>query len=248
MNERDVNCPYCGNYIGALDYCEICHREIKRELSHMRKYFLIVAVVGLSFLIVLARLTPVHVIEIGKISPTNNYGVVKIIGRIATVPYLTESSLVFTVDDGSGLIDVRMYYPYFKLLKVLPEYGDFVELEGKIFFRGEYYYLIVDSPESVKISRLPPLNLSLISMSSDDYDKVRVIVEGKLTHLTKKESWYGRLYNNTSILLYFPSYIIQLRGYDSIKVGDEVIVTGVLKWYGGVGGSWEIIVSEVIRK
>lgn len=245
MNENSVNCPRCGNYVGAADYCEICHQKIERELSSVRKFFLIISVIGVALLVVIASELSYSYMKIGKISPTNNYGVVRIAGRVISIPFITENSLVFTIEDDSGSVDIRIYYPVFMHLKCIPEYGDYVRLVGKINYRANYYYLLVDSPNHIEIERLPTLNTTVNSLISGNFDKIRVRVQGKLHHLSKKVSWYGKLYNDSYISLYFPSYLIRLKGYSEFSVGDNITVEGVVKWYGGVGGEWEIIVSEV---
>ena len=244
----DVHCPKCGAYVGAADYCEVCGSKIPRpkEIKVLRILSVSVGVFGVIALIVLASIAPYQAIEIGNISPTNNYAVVKISGRVASVPYLTESSLTFVVKDSTGSVDVRIYSPMHMNLKTIPEFGDFVELVGTVYYRGDYHYIILKSPDLLWIRRPPAINTSVDSILSGDFEGVRVRVEGYIINLEKRSSWFAELENSSRIALYFPSYLVSLEKYGNFNEGDRVIVEGVVHWYGGVGGEWEIVVSEVI--
>ena len=246
----DTHCPRCQAYVGAADYCEVCGSKIPKpkEIRILRTLSVSVGVFGVIALIVLASIAPYQAIAIGDISPTNNYAVVKITGRVDSVPYLTETSFGFTVSDSSGSIDVRIYSPMYLDLKTLPELGDFVELVGTVYYRGDYHYIILKSADLLTIRRPPAINTSVDSILSGDFEGVRVRVEGYITNLEKRSSWFADLENSSRIALYFPSYLVSLKDYGNFHEGDRVIVEGVVHWYGGVGGEWEIVVSEVIPK
>ena len=245
----DTYCPKCRAYVGAADYCEVCGAKIPRspQIKILRILSISAGVFGVIALIIMATVAPYQTILIGNISPTNNYAVVKITGRVSSVPYLTDTSLSFTVEDSTGAVDVRVYSPMYLHLKSLPEYGDFVELVGTIYYRGDYHYLILKSADLLKIRKTPAIQTNIDSILSGDYEGVRVKVCGIISNIEKRTSWFGELQNSSAyISLYFPSYLVTLKGYGDIKMGDEVCIEGIVHWYGGVGGEWEIVVSEVI--
>lgn len=241
-------CPECGAYVGAFYSCQYCGARTKhgpklRALQIGTVIALILGLIGISFF---AQADPAPKVNIGDIGPTYSYGVVTIEGDITDIDYTVAqdeswSMLIFTVEDGTGSIEVRAYTDTTKELiekRNTPALKDHCEVRGSIYIRGDDLYLNLDSSSHFKPTREIDFSTSPVELS-EKYNESASEVIGKRVKINGTVSWvdpnnaYFTL--NGLITVYFPDYIRSFSPDKSLTViqGDIIEIEGIVEEYYG---------------
>ena len=140
-------------------------KETKRMNVSLLKYIsVLISVLGVALMLIFAQAAEAPAVKISDAygNYMMNYAVVKVTGTVVSVPRVSESggklSLSFSVNDGTGTLDVRVYDPLAsEMLKEgkLPFPGDNVSLEVQLKVRETYTYGILQYLGGLKfISRM----------------------------------------------------------------------------------------------
>ena len=199
---------------------------------------------GLMVISSYAQIDPAPKVDIGDIGPTYSNGIVTIEGEIINIDYYVADDeswkmLVFTVEDNTGSIDVKMYTETTDELikeKNTPAIGDECTVRGSIYIRGEELYLILESSSHLDIDRpidLKGTALEFYDIYINDPSKIlekRVRVKGNVSWV--EESYFDL---DSKVRIYFPDYVKDFAPNADIEVivGDVVKVIGITQeWYG----------------
>ncbi len=256
---EDRYCPNCGRYVGSLEVCPYCGTKIPKHTAYYYAKYgsLAFAVVGIVFLLIFAQNVPVQYVEIKDITQTYNYGTIEIKGIVSSPPSLIvykegSATLYIDVDDGTGIMNVHVYSPTVgKLAKAnkIPGYGDYVTIIGEVYIRGSNMYMIVNSPEEVKILKPKPVEMSIWDINSIQYPAgrfIRVHLNATVEKVfeTSARSYVLNITDGTGYMdLYIPYSVVYFSHMDYKELqGKRISVTGSIEWYGSfMSGAWEII-------
>jgi DNA/RNA endonuclease YhcR with UshA esterase domain len=237
-------CPACGAYVGAFYSCPWCRSRMPhgRRLRVLQFTTIIAVIIGLVGLRIYASIDPAPLVNIGDIGPTYSNGTVTIRGNVTNIDYRVASdeswkTLIFTVTDNTGSIDVKAYTEATDELienRNTPAIGDQCELRGSIYIRGDELYLLIETSSHYKYQRLPTLItnatelFNLYNATPSAYLGIRVNVTGEVTQVG---SSFFELDNVTRI--YFPDYVRAFAPDVTITVfeGDTVEVIGFTELY-----------------
>jgi|GEM_PF-6734524 len=161
---QEVTCETCGRYIGPVETCPYCRSKHKKNPTIIRVKWgsLVLGVVALLIMWGIATTMEASVVKIGDIQRQNNMGIVKIIGMVNDAPRYYEreygeiGTISFTVDDGTGIAQIRTYdtaATRMKQLGNIPAYGDNVELTGQVRWQGDKVTITLNSAEQLIIHR-----------------------------------------------------------------------------------------------
>ncbi len=258
---EDRYCPNCGRYVGSLEKCPYCGAKIPKHTSYYYAKYgsLTFAIFGIIFLIIFAQSMPVQYVHIKDITQTYNYATIKIKGVVSSSPSLVtykegSYTMYIDVDDGTGVMSIHVYSPVVERLaksNKIPGYGDFVDLIGEVYFRGDNRYMIVNDPAEIEIHRPKAVSMSIEDINSMQYPNgkyVRVVINATVLDVksTTSGSYVLNITDKTGYMdVYIPSYIPQLYNFpvEHLK-GKYLQISGSIEWYGTeMNGGWEIIPS-----
>jgi len=106
-------CPSCERFIGPARSCRYCGEPGRPDpvLRFLRLGAVLLATLGLFFLLLMARTRAPAAVSIGDISPLMSFATVCVSGRVARTPYVSSDTggvdyISFLVDDGTGSLRV----------------------------------------------------------------------------------------------------------------------------------------------
>jgi hypothetical protein len=168
QNRAETTCSACGRFIGSWERCPFCRhfnpkRPIVRALKYSTPFLAVLGIVGLAFL---GKSYGTPAVKIGSLGRKSNFAQVRIEGRVsADIRFYSAdaqgrpSSLEFEVDDGTGLIRVRCYedaYEEMLAAAKIPAFGDQASLIGNYQYKAKRQFVILSSPEDLRINREMP--------------------------------------------------------------------------------------------
>ena len=271
--EEEVICPSCKRYVGTFERCPYCGARVpKRPSFRMLKWGgLTVAILGVLLLYAdlhVSRLvvqdTPT--IGISQIKPTMNFAQVYIEGKATFVKYDKDSRFLgmFVTDENENSIFVRAYdAETLKLIKMeerrlaendpqprFPAVGDNVRLRVQLRIRPEFYMVILQYAEGLKIMRPPASAVTVAQIVSNpdnfgEYQRlevgwdenwpVKVIKVEDVYARGQPEPWATKLTlcelgSEAETAVMIPIVYTKFGSLDA-KVGDRIRVKGAFELY-----------------
>jgi hypothetical protein len=159
-----ADCRSCGRFIGPVLTCPYCgaFAEGRLPLRVLRYAALAIGIAGLALLTQFARSRETPLMPLGDLTPTMNFGRVRVAGWVARAPYLATGHgrtnyLSFVLDDGTNQITVAAYERIAQTLVVrkrVPERGARVEVTGtvNVGVNGRIRLQLQDAEESIRNS------------------------------------------------------------------------------------------------
>ena len=255
-------CPNCGRYVGSLEKCPYCGAKIPKHTSYYYAKYgsLTFAIFGIIFLLIFSQSMPVQYVQIKDITQTYNYATIKIKGIVSSSPSLVtykegSKTMYIDVDDGTGVMSLHIYSPVVERMaksRKIPGYGDFVNIIGEVYFRGDNRYMIVNDPAQVEIHRAKAVAMNIADINGIEFPNgkyVRVTINASVVSIksTTSGSYVLNVTDGTGFIdVYIPSYITELYSMDVEHLkGDYLEISGSIEWYGTeMSGEWEIIPSS----
>ncbi|MBD3351293.1 MAG: hypothetical protein GF364_07380 [Candidatus Lokiarchaeota archaeon] len=241
-------CPKCGAYVGAFYSCSECgakmpHGTKLRILQFLTVAFLILGLIGLG---IYSGINPAPKVNIGDISETWSNGIVTIEGNVTNIDYREASdgtwkTLIFTVEDQTGKIDVKAYTETVnEMIDELntPAIGDVCTVRGSIYIRGDELYLLIDSSTYFT----PIREVDLYYNSTNLYDLFvanptsvegkRVEVNGTISYIDSEMTFFEL---DEVVRIYYPEYVRLFSPDQTVTIveGSVVNVTGIIEDYYG---------------
>ncbi len=226
----------------------------KLDVSRLKYFSLLLSIIGVAVLLVAAQGAQAPLVKVSDVygNYLMNYAVVRINGTVTTVPYVSQTggklSITFTVDDGTGQMDVRVYSPLAdEMIKkgLVPFPGDEVTAEVQLRVRETYTYSMLQYLEGLHFrsklySDRPPLVKSLNANMSNTY----VAVEGIVTEFSNVSSGYLMTVDTgESLVSVLVPRVLLVFNNLSVKVGDTLYAPGIVYLYKGT--SPEIVVRNL---
>ncbi|KUH33333.1 hypothetical protein APY94_06240 [Thermococcus celericrescens] len=228
----------------------------KLNVSRLKYLSILLSVIGVAVLLVAAQSAQAPLVRVSDVygNYLMNYAVVRINGTVVTVPYVSQTGgklgLTFTVDDGTGQIDVRVYSPLAdEMIRkgLVPFPGDEVTAEVQLRVRETYTYSMLQYLDGLNFrSKLysdnPPIVKSLNANMSGSY----VAVEGIVTEFSNVSSGYLMTVDtgDSLVSVLVPRVLLVFNNL-SVKVGDTLYAPGIVYLYKGT--SPEIVVRNITR-
>lgn len=182
-------CPVCGAFVGPLSRCSSCGARIRHRISLriFRWMSVLLATVGLALLWTASQRRDLPLVQVADIQPTMNFAYVRIQGRVVSDARVFQeggrvNSLRFSVDDGTGELDVRALRDHARVLADsdrVPQGGDRIELTGSLNISADTVSLWLQAPERMTLERATVEAASLGSLSVAD-DGRSVYVEARV--------------------------------------------------------------------
>ncbi|NJE61992.1 hypothetical protein [Thermococcus sp. 21S7] len=226
----------------------------KLDVSRLKYLSLILSVIGVAVLLVAAQTAQAPLINVGDVygSYMMNYAVVRINGTVVTVPYVSETGgrigITFTVDDGTGQIDVRVYSPLAEeMLRqgLVPFPGDNVTAEVQLRVRETYTYAILQYLDGLEFrSKLYSEKPEIVKSLTKEMAGTYVAAEGIVTEFSNVSSGIlmGLDTGEGEVTVLVPRVLLVGENV-SVKIGDTVYAPGVVYLYKGT--SPEIVVRNL---
>ena len=81
---KEMNCPACGRFVGAVSKCPYCGAKVEKRMSlvAIRWAAVLLATIGLFLLYMMAKHREIPVVMLGNIKPTMNFGQIRVIGQV----------------------------------------------------------------------------------------------------------------------------------------------------------------------
>ncbi|MDD5555966.1 MAG: OB-fold nucleic acid binding domain-containing protein [bacterium] len=182
---EETLCPSCGNFVGAYVRCPYCGAEHRRRMSirFFRIFSMVVSLGGVFLIWLAARGIESPLIKVRDIQPLNAFAYVRVEGEVTRSSSYADGGVSFTVDDGTGTIQVRAYGETGKEMAAagrVPSAGDRVTAEGTLNFRGGHFTMIVNLPEKVHVRRVDAPTLAIASLGQEHIER-KVKVQGTVT-------------------------------------------------------------------
>lgn len=254
-----THCPSCRRYTGPFEVCWYCRYRIrKRPIVRLIKYGSVVgAIIGLFILQQIGAHIGTPHVTISEITRTYNFASIQISGIVQPTvrfyPVETEherpsGTIVFEVDDGTGLIKVKAYEGVTKEMvqtRKIPSPGDRVRLTGTLHIKGNKISMILGSAAYLTIEREKPAThtpIREIAHADEDSFKnlQRITAYGNVKRTRSSTSSFtitlGDQYDN-EIDVVFPWSLLELH---------EVRVPGENAWVGAPRKGQYLEVSGVL--
>lgn len=232
-------------------------KEEKRlDVSRLKYLSLLLSVIGVAVLLVAAQGAQAPLVKVSDVygNYLMNYAVVRINGTVTTVPYVSQTggklSITFTVDDGTGGMDVRVYSPLADdMIKkgLVPFPGDNVTAEVQLRVRETYTYSMLQYLDGLKFrSRLYSENPPRVKSLDKDMAGTYVAVEGIVTEFSNVSSGYLMTVDTgESLVTVLVPRVLLVFNNLPVKVGDTLYAPGVVYLYKGT--SPEIVVRNLTQ-
>ncbi|AJC71516.1 DNA-binding protein [Thermococcus guaymasensis DSM 11113] len=226
----------------------------KIDVSRLKYISLIIAVLGVALILIAAQGAQAPLMKVNDVygNYLMNYAVVRINGTVVTVPYVSQSggklTVTFTVDDGTGQIDVRVYSPLAdEMLEkgVIPFPGDNVTAEVQLRVRETYTYSMLQYLEGLRFnSKLYSENPQVVKSLTTDMANTYVAVEGIVTEFSNVSSGYLLTVDTgeSEVTVLVPKVLLVFNDFN-VKVGDMIYAPGIVYLYKGT--SPEIVVRNL---
>ncbi|ASJ01795.1 hypothetical protein A3L09_00225 [Thermococcus profundus] len=226
----------------------------KLDVSRLKYLSLLLSVIGVAVLLVVAQGAQAPLMDVKEVTGNYmmNYAVVRLSGTVASVPYVSESggklSLTFTIDDGTGQMDVRVYSPLADEMierGMVPFPGDNVTAEVQLRVRETYTYAMLQYLEGLKFnSKLYSENPETVKELTENMSNTYVAVQGIVTALSNVSSGYLLTVDTglAPVTVLIPRVLL-IKNNVSVKVGDTVYAPGIVYLYKGT--SPEIVVRSL---
>ena len=227
----------------------------KLDVSKLKLVSLIIAVLGVAVVLIAAQSAQAPMAKVSDVygNYLMNYAVVRVEGNVTTVPYVSDSggklSITFTISDGSGNIDVRVYSPVAERMireGKIPMPGDRVEAEIQLRVRETYTYGMLQYLDGLKFiskdySERPEKVTSLSADMAYKYVETSGIIE------SPNEVGSGLLFDvdtgSGKVSVLIPKVLYAIENAPNITAGDQVTVAGIVYLY--KGSSPEIVVRDL---
>lgn len=232
-------------------------KEEKRlDVSRLKYLSLLLSVIGVAVLLVAAQGAQAPLVKVSDVygNYLMNYAVVRINGTVTTVPYVSQTggklSVTFTVDDGTGGMDVRVYSPLAdEMIKkgLVPFPGDNVTAEVQLRVRETYTYSMLQYLGGLQFrSKLYSENPPRVKSLDKDMAGTYVAVEGIVTEFSNVSSGYLMTVDTgESLVTVLVPRVLLVFNNLSVKVGDTLYAPGVVYLYKGT--SPEIVVRNLTQ-
>lgn len=226
----------------------------KLDVSRLKYISLLLSVIGVAIILVAAQSAQAPLMKVSDVygNYMMNYAVVRVSGTVASVPYVSQSggkiTVTFTVDDGTGQIDVRVYSPLAdEMLKkgVIPFPGDNVTAEVQLRVRETYTYAMLQYLEGLKFnSKLYSESPQVVKSLTTDMANTYAAVEGIVTEFSNVSSGYLLTVDTgeSEVTVLVPTVLLVFNDFN-VKVGDTIYAPGVVYLYKGT--SPEIVVRDL---
>lgn len=226
----------------------------KLDVSRLKYLSLLISIIGVAVLLVAAQTAQAPLIKVNDVygSYLMNYAVVRINGTVVSVPYVSDSggriSITFTVDDGTGQIDVRVYSPLAEEMiakNLVPFPGDNVTAEVQLRVRETYTYAILQYLDGLEfVSKVYSDSPEKVSSLTPEMANLYVAVEGIVTQVSNVSS--GLLLTvdtgESEVAVLVPRVLL-VENNVTLKTGDTVYAPGIVYLY--KGSSPEIVVRDI---
>ena len=156
---KEMNCPGCGRFVGAVTKCPYCGSKVEKRMSlvAIRWAAVLLATIGLFLLYLMAKHREIPVVMLGNIKPTMNFGQIRVIGQVDSDARTFKSGgMGFNVSDGTGSIMVFVSQKQAKdlaALNLVPKAGDGIEFAGGLNISDEESSMRLLSVRDLKLSR-----------------------------------------------------------------------------------------------
>lgn len=158
----EMNCPSCGRFVGAVTKCPYCGAKVSKRMSltATRWAAVLLATVGLFLLYLMAKNREIPVVQLGKIEPTWNFGLVRVEGTVATDarPFKSGRGMSFNVDDGTGRMVVFTTERQMETLKeqnLVPKAGDKIAFDAQLNISDDKSNLKLSGMKTFVLERAP---------------------------------------------------------------------------------------------
>lgn len=158
----EMNCPSCGRFVGAVTKCPYCGAKVSKRmtLTATRWAAVLLATIGLFLLYLMARNREITVVQLGKIEPTWNFGLVRVEGTVATDarPFKSGRGMSFNVDDGTGRMVVFTTERQMDELKernLVPKAGDRIGFDAQLNISDDKSNLKLSGLKTFVLERAP---------------------------------------------------------------------------------------------
>ena len=168
---EEMNCPKCGRYAGAVTKCPYCGAKVEKRMSLMatRWAAVLLSTIGLFLLYLMAKHRDIPVVKLGEVTPTMNFGQIRVEGRAETDARTFKSGgMGFTVTDGTGSIMVfvsKKQAEDMAALNLVPKAGDEVSFAGGLNISDEESSMRLLSVKEFQLTRAPAASVRLADIS-----------------------------------------------------------------------------------
>ncbi len=226
----------------------------KLDVSKLKYISLLISVIGVALLLVAAQGAQAPLMKVGDVygNYLMNYAVVRVQGTVTGVPRVAETGgklgLTFSVSDGSGTIDIRVYSPLAdKMIKegLVPFPGDNITAEVQLRVRETYTYAMLNYLGGLKFnSRLYKEKPKLVTSLNESMANTYVAVKGIVTEFSNVSSGYLLTLDTgeARVTVLIPRVLLVFNNV-STKVGDTIYAPGIVYLYHG--SSPEIVVRNL---
>ena len=158
----EMNCPSCGRFVGAATTCPYCKAKVSKRMSltATRWAAVLLATIGLFLLYLMAKNREIPVVQLGKIEPTWNFGLIRVEGTVATDarPFKSGRGMSFNVDDGTGRMVVFTTERQMEALKemnLVPKAGDRIAFDAQLNISDDKSNLKISGLKTFVLERAP---------------------------------------------------------------------------------------------
>ena len=158
----EMNCPSCGRFVGAVTKCPYCGAKVSKRMSltATRWAAVLLATIGLFLLYLMAKNREIPVVQLGKIEPTWNFGLIRVEGPVATDarPFKSGRGMSFNVDDGTGRMVVFTTERQMEALKemnLVPKAGDRIAFDAQLNISDDKSNLKISGLKTFVLERAP---------------------------------------------------------------------------------------------
>ncbi len=220
-------CPYCGE------------EQLKPvAIQFLKGTSLIIAIGGIIFLFLSAKISSAPFLKIKDLKPTMNFAKISMKGIVESPLYYDEEKegyLSFWLNDGTGSIKIRAFRDVAKEIiykKLYPSLGDSVYVTGTLYAR-ENFILTIGNINDLKIKIPEPLNVKIEEIT-DTLTGKRIITEGTIYSVTeyKNKSIGVRIKDKEKfITVYIPFYYKGKEKILALEKGTIIKVKGSIYIY-----------------
>lgn len=156
---KEMNCPKCGRFVGAVPKCPYCGSKVEKRMSlvAVRWTAVLLSTVGLFLLFMMAKHRDIPVVLLGNIQPTMNFGQIRIVGQVdSDARTFKNGGMGFNVSDGTGTIMVFVSQKQANDLisqNLVPKAGDGIDFAGGLNISDEQATMRLLSVHELKLIR-----------------------------------------------------------------------------------------------